>query len=256
MTRPALAFAFALTAVLKLALFAAPLAAQDAPMTQAERDAFRAEVRAYLLDNPEVILEAMEVFEAREAARAAVADEAFVQVNAQALFESPADWVGGNPEGDFTIVEFVDYRCGYCRRAHPDVAELIARDGNIRLIVKEFPILGDQSVLASRFAISTLQNVGPEAYKSVSDALMSLRSNVTEDSLRSLGTALGLDAEAIIAGMNAAEVSNVIRQNRITAQNMQISGTPSFVFDTQMLRGYAPLAEMERIVAEIRATRG
>jgi len=236
-----------------LALTAAPLAAFEIDaMTPAERDAFRAEIRAYLLDNPEVLLEAINVLETREAQAQAAADTDLVQANAAALFEDPDSYVGGNPEGDITVVEFLDYRCGFCQRAHPEVAELVETDGNIRYIVKEFPILGEQSLLASRFAIAVLRTEGNAAYADTHDRLMTFRGNVTEASLSTLSEELGYDTPAVFDMMNDPEVQRIIAENRALAQALQISGTPSFIFETQMLRGYAPLDEMRALVAELR----
>jgi len=233
---------------------ALPAAALDLEaMTDAERDAFRAEVRAYLLENPEVLMEAIGVLEAREAEAAAALDIELARANAEALFNDPASWSGGNPDGDLTLVEFIDYRCGFCRRAHPEVSELIATDGNIRIIRKEFPILGDQSVLASRFAVATLQIAGDDAYAEVSDSLMLMRSNVTEDVLETLGDTLDLPTDEILAHMDSDDVTEVLRANQELAQRLQISGTPTFVLEDQMLRGYVPLDGLRAIVSEVRS---
>lgn len=246
LTATALAFAAALTA--------APLAADGiADMTDAERATFGAEIRDYLLQNPEVLLEAIAVLEQRQAQAETVQDQAMVLSNAEALFNSPFDWEGGNPDGDIVLVEFTDYRCAYCRRAQPDVERLIETDGNIRIIIKEFPILGDQSVLASRFAISTRQNFGDDAYDLIHVALMQMRADVTEDSLRRLAESLDLDADTILAGMNAPEVDEVIAANHALAGILQISGTPTFVMNDQMLRGYVPYEGMASMAAEIRS---
>lgn len=235
------------------ALIAGPAAAQSvADMSDAERDAFRAEVRAYLLENPEVLMEAMEVLEERQAAEQAAADAAMIAAVEDELYDSERSWVGGNPEGDVTLVEFVDYRCSFCRRAHPEVEELIASDGNIRLIMKEFPILGEQSVLASRFAIATLQVEGDAAYKQVHDALITMRGDVNELSLELVAEDLGLDTDAIVAQMDSDAVTEVIRANHMLAQQLGITGTPTFVLDGQMLRGYLPLDGMRERVAEAR----
>jgi len=237
-----------------LALVAAPLAAQGiGDMTDAERSTFRTEVRDYLLENPEVLIEAISVLEERQAQAEAVQDQSLVLSNAEAIFESPHDWEGGNPDGDIVLVEFMDYRCGYCRRAQPDVERLVSTDGNIRYIVKEFPILGEQSVMASRFAISTLQTLGDDAYELVHVGLMQMRSDVTEDSLVRLAEGLGLDAEAVLAGMDSPEVDAVIAANHQLAGTLQISGTPTFVMNEELLRGYAPYEGMAAMVSEIRA---
>jgi protein-disulfide isomerase len=233
-----------------------PAAAQGfdpGAMTQDERAAFREEIRAYLLENPEVLMEALGVLEEREAAAQAEADAALVAAHEEELFASPHDWVGGNLEGDVTVVEFLDYRCGYCRRAFPEVEELVASDGNIRLVVKEFPILGEQSVFASRFAIATRMVAGDAAYKEVHDRLMALRGDVNELSLELVAEEVGLDAAAIIERMNDEEVTEIIRANHRLAQILEINGTPTFVFGDRLVRGYLPLDGMRDLVAEERA---
>ncbi len=234
---------------------ALPAAATDLDnLSDAERDAFRAEVRAYLLENPEVLMEAIAVLEQRQGQAEVERDAMMVAANADALFSSAFDVSFGNPEGDITIVEFMDYRCGYCRRAHPEVADLVEFDGNIRVIVKEFPILGEQSVLASRFAIATRIALGDEAYVSVHDALMEMRGDVTEPALQVLAADLGLDGAAIMAAIDDPLVMQTIEYNHALAQRMAISGTPSFVFGDQMVRGYVPLDGMQQIVAMLRET--
>ena len=103
--------------------------------------------------------------------------------HADAIFDDGFSFVGGNPEGGVTVVEFLDYQCGFCRRAHPDVAELIASDGDIRWIVKELPILGPGSELAARAAVATLIAEGPERYAALNDRLMRLEGQVDDASL-------------------------------------------------------------------------
>ena len=148
------------------------------------------------------------------------------------------------------MVEFIDYRCGYCRKAHAEVAQLIQSDGDIRYIVKEFPILGEQSVIAARFAIATLQVAGSEAYEKVNAGFYeSFRGDVSIETLTAFADSFDIDAEPIIAHMDAPEVTKVIEENHLLAQRLQISGTPTFVMGDQMLRGYAPLNEMQAIVA-------
>jgi protein-disulfide isomerase len=221
-------------------------------MTDAEREAFRAEVRTYLIENPEVLVEAIDALEARQSAEQATNDGNLVAANMSALHDTSDSWVGGNPEGDVTLVEFLDYRCGYCRKAHDDVAKLLSEDGNIRLIVKEFPILGEESVESSRFAIAVLREAGPDAYKEAHDKLMTLRAKVTGESLRAIADDLGLDADAIMATAGSDEVSRVIAENHALAKKMQISGTPTFVMNDMMLRGYLPYDGMVERLAMVR----
>jgi protein-disulfide isomerase len=222
-------------------------------MTTGERQAFRGEIREYLLENPEIIMEAIGVLEAREAAQQADADKRLLSQLHDEIFEDGRSWVGGNPEGDITLVEFMDYRCSYCRRAFHEVEQLLADDTNIRFVLKEFPILGEQSVLAARFAIATRNVAGDDAYKAVHDALIVQRANVTPESLSRLADDLSLDGAQIMAAMDAPEIVEELRANRELAQQLQINGTPSFIIEDEMLRGYLPAAQMQDLIADIRA---
>ncbi len=221
-------------------------------MSDADRAAFGAQVRAYLLENPQVIMEAVQVLEERQAAEQAQGDVALIANNAEAIFNDGYSWVGGNPEGDVTIVEFFDYRCGYCRRAHPEVTQLLELDGNIRYIAKEFPILGENSLISSRFALAAREVSGDEAYETAKEALITLNGDMDETVLRRLADTLGLDADAVIAAMDSEEITRQLAETRALAQILQINGTPSFVMGDQLIRGYVPLDAMQQIVAEAR----
>lgn len=221
-------------------------------MSDAEREAFRAEIRAFLLENPEIIMEAVAVLEEREAAQQAEADLTLVAANKEALFEDTHSWVGGNPDGDITLVEFIDYRCGFCRRAAPEIETLLETDGNIRLIVKEFPILGEDSMASSRFAIAVKQIAGDDEYKAMHDALIALSGEASEAALRRLSDTFDLPTDDIIAHMDSDEVTEVIAANHALAQRLRITGTPTFVMENQMLRGYVPADQMLAMAAELR----
>lgn len=241
--------------VLALGLLATPMPAPalDLPaMTEAEREAFGEAVRAYLLEHPEVIMEAVALLEQRQQAQQADTDKALIAAHRDAIFADGVSWVGGNPDGDITLVEFMDYRCGYCRKAFEEVASLVQGDGNIRFVVKEFPILGEDSVRAARFAIATRQIAGPEAYERAHDSLIKLQGPMNDAALNRLARQLELDGPAILAAMDGEAVTAELQANHTLAQELQINGTPTFVLDDTMLRGYVPLAEMQRIVGEVR----
>lgn len=235
-------------------MLAGPAAAFDpAAMTEAERNAFGAAVRAYLLENPEVLVEVIEALEVARAEAERGAEAEVIAANADALFHDPDVWVGGNPEGDVTVVEFIDYRCGFCRQAVAEVDALLEADPGVRLVRKEFPILGEASILASRFAIATLQVAGPEAYEQVHAALMAFTGDWTTEALSGLGEALGLDVEPIVERMMTAEVEQVIARSYALAQRLQINGTPSFVVGGRVERGVRPAAMLAALVEEARA---
>jgi protein-disulfide isomerase len=239
--------------ILAASLATQPTLAQDAEMTAEEKLALHAEIRAYLLEHPEVLVEAMNVLQTREDEAAAKRDLAMLSDNAAVIFQNENDWVGGNPDGDVVLVEFMDYRCGYCRKAYSEVEELVNSDGNIRLVIKEFPILGEASLISSQFAIAVRQLHGDVAYEAVHDALIDLRGEPTSDTLARLATDLKLDPQPILDRMAGPEVQAVIKANHALADTMDISGTPTFVLKSMMLRGYLPLEEMRKVVAETRA---
>lgn len=234
--------------------FAEEAATGAAPtMTEAERKVLHDEVRAYLLENPEVLIEAMDVLQKREELAGLERDTKIIAANSARIFANPNDWVGGNPNGDITLVEFMDYRCGYCRKAYAEVEELIASDGNIRFVVKEFPILGEASMLSAQFAIALRQLHGDEAYEKAHDALIALRGEPTIETLTRLAGDLGYDAKPVLDRMDAPEVMAVIQDNYALAEMMDITGTPAFIMGDGVMRGYAPLDVMRDFVADMRA---
>jgi protein-disulfide isomerase len=236
------------------ALLSSPAVAFDiTAMSEAERQAFREEIRSYLIENPEVMLEVQAALDAKQTAAQQRADAQMVAANRDAILNDGVSFVGGNPDGSLTVVEFIDYKCGYCKKAHAEVAELVKSDGDIRYVVKELPILGEQSLLAARFAVATLHVAGQDAYAAVNKGFYeSFRGDVTPETLASFATGLGLDAGAVMAGMDDPSVMKVIEQNHALAQKLQISGTPTFVLGDTMLRGYLPLADMQSIVNDVR----
>lgn len=227
-----------------------------ASLTEDERSALRGEVRAFLLDQPEVLMEAIQVLEARQNDAKAAIETQVIANNADEIYRDGYSWVGGNPDGDITLVEFMDYRCGYCRKAHDEVKELVESDGNIRLIIKEFPILGEQSTLSSRLAIATLHKAGPEAYHALADVLITFSGSLTDTVMEAMLTKLELDPAEILPYMDDPAVSGQIGKVHALAGVLEITGTPTFVLEGEMLRGYAPLDVMREIVAYHRSQKG
>lgn len=243
-----------LAAITLAASLALPVAAFDiGAMTPDQRAAFRAEVRAYLLENPEVLLEAIAELEAQQAAEQAVDDAALVATNAEALFADPASFVGGNPDGDITLVEFIDYNCGFCKRAYPEINQVLDMDGNVRLVVKELPILGPSSEMAARMAIAVLQTEGDAAYEELRDTLMTMRGGLETATLLRIGEAQGLDMQAVTERMNSPEVARVIEDNRNLAARLRLQGTPGYAMDGVIVRGMLPATAMLDLVDQVRA---
>jgi protein-disulfide isomerase len=247
------------TATLALALiFPALGSAQEqsrpilSDMTEAEREAFRTEVRAYLLEHPEVLMEAINILEERRKTDTLKADAALIAASSEQLYNDPNSWVSGNPDGDVTLVEFSDYRCGYCKKAHPEVRELLKRDPNIRLVVKEFPILGADSMSAARMALAAL-DLDPANFEALNDALMSFEGQLIEPVAYQIASGVGYDIDALKERASSAEIEARISDNYALARTLGLEGTPSFILGNQIIRGYLPIERMLAAVAEARA---
>ena len=217
-------------------------------LTNADRKVLQKEIRRYILENPDIIFEAADIVRKREAALEVQEDEELIQSNFNEIFYDNYSYVGGNPDGDITIVEFVDYKCGYCRRAAELVRELIAKDDNIRFVVKEFPILGEASLVSSKFAIAVKNIGGPEKYKVAHDILLALTAEPTEIYLRRIAKELELNPEELFEAMQSDLVTQEIDQTGELAQKLQISGTPTFILGDQFLRGFVPLEILAKAI--------
>ncbi|MEM9098095.1 MAG: DsbA family protein [Pseudomonadota bacterium] len=233
-----------LTIPLLLLAMAHPLAAQDAG--NQDRDLGSA-IRAYLLENPEVIIEALQVLEERRALQAAANDKALVAANAGSLFDDGYSFVVGNPDGEITIVEFLDYRCPYCKRAHEQIARLLEGQPEVRLVIKEFPVLGHQSVTAARVAIAAAA-VDPSKFKLLHEALMTFPAELEENSVYQLAAGLGYDVEALRLEAEGDATSAKLEANYRLAETMGLTGTPSFVVEDEIVRGILPEDQMWALV--------
>jgi protein-disulfide isomerase len=217
--------------------------------TEIASDAFGRRVRDYLLEHPEVIMEAVGRLEARK--RAAEEGEAQTALKAQAdeVFNDPASPVGGNPAGDVTIVEFFDYNCPYCRRVAGPMRETMAADAQLRVVYKEFPILGPNSVFAAKAALAAHRQ---GRYVAFHDALMQVKGAADEAGVLRIAAEIGLDVERLKSDMADPAIQSAIERNLKLAQALRIAGTPGFVIGDQILRGATDAATLQSLVAKAR----
>jgi len=206
-------------------------------------------IRSYLLANPGVIVEAINVYEAQQKLAAAAADGDLVRDNAEELFNDGFSMIRGNPDGDLTVVEFSDYNCGFCKRAHTEVEKFVEADGNIRLVIKELPILGEGSILAARAALASRAQKDGELYPAFHDALMTHRGSHTEASVMSIATDAGLDLTALRADMEGETVRDQINRTYGLARTLKINGTPAFVIGDEVVRGFIPAERLSEFAA-------
>jgi protein-disulfide isomerase len=235
-----------------LAISAPALALDLDAMNATEKELFGQQVRAYLLDNPEVIMEVFSILEQRQQQAEIESDTLLIAANIEEIQNDGYSWVGGNPDGDITLVEFLDYKCAYCRKAHSEVASLVKNDGNIRLVVKEYPILTEDSYELSRAAIATLQSLGPDAYKKMYNQFIEHNGPVNDQVIEFLAKKVGLDGQIIIAQMAQPSVDEHIKRTRALGETLKVTGTPTFLFNDQIVRGYIPESAMIDIVAQLR----
>lgn len=238
----------------RLTLAAATALALTLPMQAQALDLDEAALKELILEtirtNPEIVMEAIETLQAREAeAQAAAATEA-LSAQKGALQSDPNAPVLGNPDGDITIVEFFDYNCGYCRRVFPSVKELVEGDGNIRVVMREWPILGEESVFAARAALASRKQ---GKYEEFHNALMGHEGRASQAMVLSLADDLGLDIDQLRADMNGAEVDAHIATSRQLTQSLGLNGTPAFVFGDQLIPGAIELEQMKELVSGLRS---
>lgn len=217
--------------------------------SQTPKDEFERRVRAYLLEHPEVIVEAMQRLEQRERAAQLSAARSVLKARADEILRDPASPVGGNPKGDISLVEFFDYNCPYCRRVAPDMLKAEANDPKLRIVYKEFPILGPNSVFAAKAALAAHRQ---GKYVAVHKALMATKGTVTEKAVLDVVSRLGLDLERLKRDMTDPAIQAHIDRNLALAKALQINGTPSFVIGEEILPGAVDLATLERLIGAAR----
>ncbi|HCQ64749.1 MAG TPA: hypothetical protein DIU07_06060 [Rhodobacteraceae bacterium] len=230
---------------LALAL-AAPASATDLSADEIKQLALEA-----IRQNPEIVMEAVAILQARDEQTAAAAAAQVLSEQRFMLEEDPNAPVLGNPDGDVTIVEFFDYNCPYCKQAATAVEALIAADDNIRVVFREWPILSDGSVLAALAALAARKQGQYEAFHR---EMMALRGRAEEASVLAAAEKIGIDMEALRADMDAPDIAEHVDQSMRLAEMLGFSGTPSFVIGDALVPGFVPIEELERLVAKARET--
>ncbi len=173
-----------------------------------------------------------------------------VSASRAVLTQDPDSPVMGNPEGDVAIVEFFDYKCPYCQRVAGTLKDVIAADGKIRLVMKEFPILGPQSIKAARAALAVARQ---GKYEEFHWALMTEPGDMSDPHIRQVARTVGVDVDRMMADMESPEIQAMIARNHDLAQTLQITGTPAFVIGDTLVPGAVDRKTIERLVARARA---
>ncbi|WP_456238459.1 DsbA family protein [Palleronia pelagia] len=223
------------------------------PMTAVAQDRSDEDIKRLaleaILERPEILMQAIQLLEQREAAaqRSAAAD--VLEQERDLLENDPNAPVLGNPDGDPVVVEFFDYNCPYCKRVAPDVKALVAGDEDLKVVYREWPILGEGSVFAARAALASREQ---GLYEPFHWALMELAGRANETTVMAAAEDVGLDTEKLRADMDAAEIDAHIETSMRLAQSLGFNGTPSFVIGDELVPGLVPLEQLENLVEAAR----
>ncbi|MBN8994633.1 MAG: DsbA family protein [Rhizobiales bacterium] len=214
----------------------APMSSAADGLTAAQRADVEGVIKDYLMAHPEVIKDAMDELQRRQDAAEAAQQVSAISDNSSALFSSKRQVVLGNPKGDVTLVEFFDYNCGYCKRAHADLKELLANDKNLRVVLKEFPVLGDGSVEAANVAVA-VNIVAPDKYWAFHDAMLTERGQANGEKAIAVAEEIGIDKAKLIAAMKSPEIKATIAESYDLANKLALTGTPSYVTPKEVVVG-------------------
>lgn len=242
-------------ATIVAALFAlsGPLQADEAAKHGLSEAQVEQIVRDYLLKNPEVIVEALQIYQEREEQAEADRARQMLMAHRDRLDDPTGQFVAGNPQGDVTIVEFFDYRCSFCKRVMPALLDEVARDGNVRLVFKEFPVLGEDSVRAARAGIAAARQ---NRYYDMHLAMMQTRGNLSEEKIFAIANDLGLDVDQLRKDMSSPETQAEINNNYELAQILNIRGTPGFVIGDELVPGAINAEQFRALIQQARQSNG
>lgn len=230
-----------------IGIAAEPTADKATGFTRAEIETI---VREYLLANPEIMLEVQDALEAKQRDQQQVAQIETIRGAGDDIFNSAHDGVYGNPDGKYTLVEFFDYNCGYCKRALGDMLEMTKANPEVRFVLKEFPILGPDSQRA-HIVGQAFQHLMPDQYGEFHVRLMSAAGRATEESAIKVALSLGADEAALREEMKDPRIADVFNRTYEIANQLGITGTPSYVVGEEVVFGALGRDVLEQKIANL-----
>jgi protein-disulfide isomerase len=241
----------ALAAGLILAIGASAGLAQS--ISGAQRGEIEKIVREYLIQHPEVLQEAMAELEKKQAAEEAAKNQAAVKDNSETIFNSARQVVAGNPQGDVTFVEFFDYNCGYCKRAMDDMFTLMKTDPKLKVVLKEFPVLGPGSVEAARVAVAVrMQDKSGKKYIEFHQKLLGSRGQADKARALAVAKEVGMDMTRLERDMTSDEVKATLEESLKLAEKLGLNGTPSYVIGSNVVVGAVGLDKLKESISTAR----
>lgn len=210
------------------------------------QDLTDAAIERYIRTHPEVIVQSLQAMDAKREAEQKERQKVALATKQQELLHDPASPVSGNPKGEITLVEFYDYRCGFCKKAAPAVTELQKEDRRVRVVYKDFPILGEPSELAAKAALASQAQGKHQAFH---EALLASHADMTKDAILKIAMKVGLDTKRLEADMANSKWQAVIDKNRTLARELGISGTPGFIVGNELVPGWLDLNGLKELIA-------
>lgn len=215
----------------------------------ADRTALGKSIRDYLLANPEVLVEAMQELERKQDSQRDAVAQKGVQENQAELYRDPDSPIGGNPNGDVTIVEFNDYQCPYCKRAYQAVKSVVGADGKVKIIYKDLPILGEASKVA---ALAALASVKQGKHLALHNGLMEFTGKLDREKILEIAGSVGIDRAQLEKDMENPKLRQIIDSNLKLASALGIRGTPAFVIGKQFVPGAIDARALKQLIDEAR----
>jgi protein-disulfide isomerase len=239
--------ASALACALLAAVPLCPIKAAE--ITPEQRRAIEGIIHDYLMQNPDVLIEALHEAEAKASSDADAKTAQVLRDRRHEVFDDPATPVGGNPQGDVTIVEFFDYRCPYCKQVHPALQKLLDQDRKLRFVYKELPVLGPQSDMAAHAALAARLQGKYEPFHAV---LMATKGQITEEVVYRLAGSIGVDVDRLKRDMADPEIDKALDANKALANALDLRGTPGFIIGEHVIPGAMDLDALKNLVADAR----
>jgi protein-disulfide isomerase len=210
-------------------------------------------IRAYLMANPEVLVDAMQELERKQDSQRDAVAQKGVSENQAELYRDPDSPVGGNPNGDVVIVEFNDYQCPYCKRAYQAVKSVVGSDGKVKIVYKDIPILGEASKIAAQAALAAAKQ---GKHQPLHNALMEFTGKLDRDKILEIAVGVGIDRAQLEKDMEDPKVKAIIDRNMALASALGVRGTPAFVIGKQFVPGAVDAAALKQLIAEARKGQG
>ncbi|MDH4252031.1 MAG: DsbA family protein [Nitrospira sp.] len=231
--------------------FSSPAFGQSTNQTEdpAWRQSVERVIESYIRSHPEMIEQAQQALEAKRQEEEKVRVKEAIAMHQSELLHDPASPVSGDPAGEVTVVEFFDYRCGFCQRAAGSVTQLQKDDVRVRIVYKDFPILGAASVQAAKAALASRSQGQHQAFH---EALFTAKGELTKEQILQIAKDVGLDTQKLVADMDNPEWVVIIERNRALASDLGITGTPAFVVGTELVPGAVDLTTLKDLVARAR----